>query len=172
LDQLEPTSTPASTNTPTPPTVSGADAYEPNNSFAQAYTLPVATSLKLSTYAGVANFYPVGDEDWYAFYCKDDKRYQVTTSELSGVDTRIEIRNRNNGGVTSNDDGGGGYASLASFQASYNGYYYIRVHNKVSTTGTYNMSVEEVGSPDTATPGPGPTSGDDSCEDNGAFSKA
>jgi hypothetical protein len=58
---------------------------------------------------------------------------------------------------------------LASFQASYDGYYYIRVTNKVDTTGSYDMEVKEVGEPEpeaTSTPGPGADTKADFCEDN------
>ena len=179
IDQLEPTATPRPpTVTPVPTTISAADPYEPNNSYTQVFTLPVTTYLKLSDYLGVATFHtldPNRDEDWYKFWGKEDKWYQITTSALSGVDTRIVIRDRNNNGVTSNDDGGGGYASQVMFEASYDGYYYIRVHNKVNAVGSYDMTFEEIDEPApgaTVTPGPGANSKADSCEENADFSTA
>jgi hypothetical protein len=184
-----PTPTPSNTPTPTPPpSVSGADAYEThdtytdNNSLAHAYPLPVVTSLKLSTYGGIANFHtrdipnpPGRDRDWYRFWAKDGFWYQVATSALSGVDTRVVIYNSSGEQVTSNDDGGEGYGSEVNFEADYDGYYYIYVENKVNTTGTYDMTLEQIGEPvpgATSTPGPGPSSGADDCEDNGDFDKA
>ena len=183
IDQLEPTSTPRPpTNTPPPTAISTADPYEgsPNNNVpARAYVFPVTTYLKLGDYLGVATFHtldPNRDEDWYKFWGKDDKWYQVTTSELNGVDTRLEIfRSDGTSRITSNDDGGGGYASMVAFEATYDGYYYIRVHNKVNAVGSYNMTVEEIGEPApgaTSTPGPGLNSKADPCEENADFSTA
>ena len=55
-----------SITTPTATPQAGEDPYEPNDSQATAYFLPVATSAS----AVDANFYPPGDEDWFAFYVK------------------------------------------------------------------------------------------------------
>ncbi|OQY24482.1 MAG: hypothetical protein B6I34_03555 [Anaerolineaceae bacterium 4572_32.1] len=137
--------------------------------------MPVATSVTLSSLEGLANFYPgQSDEDWFKFWAKNGKWYQVTTSDLSGVDTYLEIRNQNNNVLKGDDDGAGGLASQTSWQATYDGYYYIRVTNKVNTSGTYNMSVQESDAPPadaTATPIT-PSSGIDDCEDNSDFDHA
>jgi len=164
----------APTSTPTPG-AAGDDNYEPNNNSGDAYIMPVATSVTLSTLEGLANFYPgQSDEDWFKFWAKNGKWYQVTTSDLSGVDTYLEIRNQNNNVLKGDDDGAGGLASQTSWQATYDGYYYIRVTNKVNTSGTYNMSVQESDAPPadaTATPIT-PSSGIDDCEDNSDFDHA
>jgi hypothetical protein len=172
-----PTPTPSNTPTPTPPpSVSGADAYEVNNTDGTAYVLPVATSIKLSTLAGYANFHtldPSRDVDWYKVWVKDDWWYQVTTSGLSGVDTYLEVFKTKDGGLKregKNDDGGSGYGSLVSFKADYDGYYFIKVTNKVNTTGTYDMTVQETSAPSATAVGP--ASSADDCEDNGDFDKA
>jgi hypothetical protein len=181
-----PTNTPIPTETPFPTSPSAApDQYEEHNSFTdnnapdRAFVLPATTSLKLSNYLGKATFHtldPNRDEDWYKLWAKDDKWYQVTTSELSGVDTRVVIYKSNGTShVTSNDDGGGGYASQVLFKAKYDGYYYIRVHNKVNATGSYNMTIEESdeATPEpTVTPGPGADTKSDSCENNLDFDHA
>jgi hypothetical protein len=177
-----PTNTPNPSNTPFPTSISTADPYETyygttnNDAFTRAYTMPVTTLLKLSTHLGKANFNTPDDLDWYAFWGKDDKWYEITTSDLSGVDTFLAIY-KDNGTkqITSNDDGGGGLASKVLFKASYTGYFYIRVTNKVNQTGSYDMVVEEFGEPTpepTATLGPGPNSKADSCEDNLDFDHA
>ncbi len=166
------------TLTPTPSGPTSEDAYEPNNNFDEAYELPVVTSVSLDSLEGLASFYPVGDENWFKFWTKAGYWYQATTSELSGIDTYMEIRDRNNAVIESDDDSGGGYASQAQWEAGYNGYYYIRVTNKVETTGEYNLTIGEVSAPATSTPGPSPTPGPglntkaDSCEDNLDFSHA
>lgn len=176
-DTPTPSNTPTPTNTPThtPPPTAVSDPYESNNFFTQTFDLPVTTYIKLGDYLGIPSFHVAGDVDWFAFWCKEDKWYQITTSELNGVDTRVAVRDKDNNYVTSNDDGGGGLASLASFEASYDGYYYIRVHNKVPDTGTYNLTIEEIDEPEpqpTNTPGPGPDVEADSCEENADFSTA
>jgi hypothetical protein len=165
---------PTATPTSTPSTPTEEDDYEPNNSSNEAYELPVVTSVTLKELEGVANFYPTDDEDWFKFWTKDGFWYRATTSELNGVDTHIEIRNKNDEKVESDDDGGGGYASLAEWEAKYDNYYYIGVTNKVETTGSYNLKVEEISAPTTATPvsGPGPDPKADSCENNLDFEHA
>jgi len=169
-----PTASPAPTSTP-PLSVTEKDKYEDNNDKDHAYTLPVATSVTLSSLEGLANFYPdSSDHDWFRFWAKNTKWYQVTTSDLSGVDTYLEIRDQNNNLLKSDDDGGGGLASQTSWQATYDGYYYIRVTNRVNTAGTYNMSIQESDAPPadaTATP-VSPSSGIDACEDNSDFDHA
>ncbi len=159
-----PTDTPIPTQTPIPGTTpSAADGYEPNNSVNETYVLPVVTSVTLYG----LNFYPPGDEDWFRLWAKSGKWYQVTTSDLSGVDTYVEVHDQNNSAVESDDDGGGGYASQVTWSASYDGYYYIRVTNKAGS-GTYNLKVEEASTPTsdpTSTPGPAPTNPDaDRCD--------
>ncbi|MEA3340319.1 MAG: hypothetical protein U9R15_10165, partial [Chloroflexota bacterium] len=170
-----PTPTPTPTSTPLP-SVTEKDAYEDNNNKDQAYELPVSTSVTLSSLEGLANFYPgKSDEDWFKFWAKNDKWYQVTTSNLNGVDTYVDIRDQNNSVIKGDDDGGGGLASRTSWEASYDGYYYVRIINQVNTSGTYDMNVEESDAPPadaTATPGPGPSSEADSCEDNLDFDHA
>lgn len=155
--------TPTPTNTPLGPTPSGGDSYEVNDSFADAYLLPVQTTVTLNG----LNFSPAGDEDWFKLWTKGGKWYQVTTSGLSGVDTYVEIRDRNNTVIYSDDDGGGGYASQVDWQASYDGYHYLRLTNKAGS-GTYNLEVKEINEPDdaaTSTPGPTPSSpGADRCD--------
>jgi hypothetical protein len=160
--------TPTPTNTPMP----GADDYEPNNTRETAYALPIATSANATD----ANFYPSGDEDWFAFYVKSGRYYRASTSNLSGVDTFIEIFNQDGNEIGSDNDAGGGFASKYEWQASYDGYYYVRVTNLVTSDSedTYDLTVAEIGTPPTNTPAPGATavSGVDSCENNFEFDSA
>jgi hypothetical protein len=124
------------------------DDCEPNDSFYEVYDMPIAMSAVLED----LNFYPYGnragpDEDWFAFYVMDGHWYQATTENLIGVDTYMEIRNRNNSVVESDDDDGPGFGSQARWYATYGGYYYIRVINLVATGGpddTYDLTVSEV----------------------------
>jgi len=164
-----------SVTTPTP-TTDPWDEYEPNDRFDEVHNLPVAASATLED----LNFYPYSgragpDEDWFAVYVKNGRWYQATTSGLNNVDTYMEIRNQDNSVVKSSEDEGGGFASLAKWSTSYDGYYYIRIINRIGTSGsddTYDLTVEEVSAAATATPGPSATPGPgpdpeaDSCEDN------
>jgi hypothetical protein len=160
-----PTDTPTPTSTPTrtPTPIPNEDDYEPNDSFSEAHDLPVSTSVTLSD----LNFYSSGGEedmDWFKFWAKDGKWYEARTSDLSGADTKIAIRDRNNGSVASDDDGGEGYASQVTWEARYDGYYYIRLTSKAGQGG-YDLTVEEVGASATDTPGPTPSSPDaDRCD--------
>ena len=133
--------TPTATNTPMP----GKDDYEDNNDMSSAFKLPIAVSAS----ATAASFYPLPDEDWYAFYVKSGRTYRATTSNLIGVDTYLEIFHRNGSRVAKNNDGGGGFASEVEWQTSYSDdYYYIRVTNlgpDSDPDDTYDLTVSEVG---------------------------
>jgi hypothetical protein len=174
LDVFEIATTPTPTNSPTPTSTPqpGADDYEPNDSLTTAYNLPVATSANATD----ANFFPVGDEDWFSFYVKSGRRYRASTSDLVGVDTYLEIYSFDGTLVGANNDGGGGFASKFEWQAGYDGNYYIKVTNLVDSdsTDTYDLTLTEIGAAATATPTPqpAPISGIDSCENNSDFDHA
>jgi hypothetical protein len=166
----EPTPTDTQTPTITPTPLSWGDEYEPNDNFSQAYRLPVEVPIVIDP-----NIYPVNNEDWFKIWAKDGKWYEVTVDNLSGIDSYVEIRNGSNAVVASDDDGAGGYASQVDWGAGYDGYYYIRVINKVGTTGTYDLTVEEISAPGpapTAGPGPGIDDQADNCENNLNFDQA
>jgi len=173
LDIDEFAATPTPTNTPLP----GEDDYEPNNSRTSAYVLPIATSASATD----ANFWPQPDEDWYAFYVKDDREYRASTSNLVGVDTYVEVFDRDGDRVAKDNDGGGGFASKAEWGSSYSDdYYYIRVTNLVDTSeseDTYDLTVSQISESATSTPkptssGPTPIPGADQFEPNFEFDLA
>jgi len=156
--------TPTPTDTPSP---DAWDEYEPNDSFSEVHDIPIATAATLEQinfhpYSG--HFHPYSgragpDEDWFTFYVKAGLSYEATTSNLVGVDTYMEIRDQNNSVIKSSEDEGGGFASQATWQASYDGDYYIRIINRGSSSDsddTYSLTIEQL-SP-TATPTPSPTS--------------
>jgi len=160
--------TPTPTNTPMP----GYDDYEPNNDKDHAYVLPIATAASATD----CNFYPAPDEDWFAFYVKSGRHYRASTGNLIGVDTYLEVYEEDGDKIGSDNDGGGGFASKFEWKASYNGYYYIKVTNLVTSDSddTYDLTISEIGEPATSTPTPvpGPVSGLDDCEDNTTFDRA
>jgi len=142
--------TPTATNTPQP----GSDPYEPNDTRGTAYIFPVVTSASATN----ANFVPSStDQDWFAFYVKSGRRYRASTSNLVGVDTYVEVFDEDGDRVADDNDGGGGFASRAEWEASYDGYYYIKVTNKVDTSkgsDTYDLTVQQIDVTATATPRP------------------
>ncbi|MDY7075749.1 MAG: hypothetical protein SXV54_02380 [Chloroflexota bacterium] len=144
----------AATPTATSTALPGADDYEPNDSMGAAYPFPIATSVSATD----ANFVPSGtDQDWFSFYVKSGRLYRASTSNLSGVDTFVEIFNRDSNRVAYDNDGGGGFASRAEWTASYDGYYYIKVTNQVGISGssdTYDLTVAEISVAATATSAP------------------
>jgi hypothetical protein len=153
--------TPTPTNTPPP----GADPYEPNDVREAAYTFPVATSVSATD----ANFVPsASDQDWFKYYVKDGRRYRASTTNLIGVDTYLEVFDRDGNRKAGDNDSGGGFASKVEWQASYDGYYYIRVTNQVSISesdDTYDLTITEISSSATSTPAPIPTNPDaDRCD--------
>lgn len=158
--------------TPTVTPQPGEDPYEPNNTQSTAYVLPVATSGS----AVNANFYPPGDEDWFAFYVKSGRRYRAATTNLLGVDTFLEVFSRDAVRLGSDNDGAGGFASQYEWTATYDGYYYIRVTNRVTSTSNdrYDLTVAETAAAATGTPEPAPTTraGLDVCENNFGFDAA
>jgi hypothetical protein len=165
--------------TATPEVVTDADDYEPNNSFEEAMadepTLPIQVPILLEL-----TFHTSGDIDYFRFYTKEDRWYQATTSDLNLVDTLVEIYDEDRKRVERDDDGGGGLASKASWEADYDGYYYIVVRNNVSSSGSFDLTLAEISAPATETPGPSPTPGfaptprsqADDCEDNLDFDHA
>lgn len=167
--------TPTPTRTPAPS--ADEDDYEPNNSFEEAQrdetTLPIRVPILLEL-----TFHSVDDIDYFRFYTKEGRWYDATTSDLDLVDTLVEIYDGDRTRVARDDDGAGGLASQAAWKAQYDGYYYIVVRNNVSSRGSYNLTLNEVGAPATATPGPSPTPGAtprtraDECEPNPDFVSA
>jgi len=165
------------TPTVTPRPSADEDDYEPNDTFDEAMaedpTLPIQVPILLEL-----TFHTADDIDYFRFYTKEGRWYQVTTSDLNLVDTLVEIYDEDRTRVARDDDGAGGLASRASWNADYDGYYYMVVQNNVDSQGSYNLTVDEISAPATATPGPSPTPGatprgqSDDCESNGDFGRA
>jgi hypothetical protein len=167
------------TPTATPEVETDEDEYEPNNSFEEAEqdkpTLPIQVPILLEL-----TFHTNDDIDYFRFYTKEDRWYQATTSDLSLVDTLLEIYDEDQRREERDDDGGSGLASQASWEADYDGYYYIVVQNNVASSGSYNLTLTEISAPPTETPGPSPTPGfaptprsqADDCESNLDFHHA
>jgi hypothetical protein len=85
-----------------------------------------------------------------------------------GVDTYLEVFDRDGNRKTGNNDGGGGFASKAEWQSSYDGYYYIKVTNLVTISesdDTYDLTITEISVGATSTPAPSPVNPDaDRCD--------
>ena len=126
---------------PIPPP--GADPYEPNDAMDIAYIFPVVASATATD----LNFIPSDtDQDWFAFYVKTGKTYQAYTENLTGVDTYLEVFDKDGSLVVEDDDSGGGFASKVEWQALYTGFYYIKVTNLIdfsTALDTCDLTVEE-----------------------------
>ncbi len=159
----------AAAATPTPTAPVAPDDYEPNDTFAEAPILPIQVPIVLNL-----TFHVPEDVDFFQFYTKVDRWYQADTSDLVGVDTVVEIYNRDRTRIARDADSGGGFASRVSWEAAYDGYYYIVVRNNVASTGSYDLTITEIAAP---TPGPTPTAPvpraiADDCEPNPSFEMA
>lgn len=162
---------------PSPVPAIDPDDYEPNDNFEEAMaddpTLPIQVPIFLDL-----TFHSAGDVDYFRFYTKQDRWYQATTGDLNLVDTRVEIFNRDQTRIAVDDDGAGGLASQVSWQADYDGYYFVVVQNNVQSSGSYDLTLDQISEPATVTPGPSPTPGAtprasaDECEPNPNFASA
>jgi hypothetical protein len=163
---------PTATPTPTELPAANEDDYEPNENFAQAPALPIQVPILLEL-----TFHSEDDRDYFQFYTKEDRWFQASTSDLNRVDTLLEIYDRDQTRIERDDDGAGGLASEVTWGSEYDGYYYVVVRNNVDSTGSYNLTIDEISAP---TPGPSPTPGvaptprgrADDCEDNLDFERA
>jgi hypothetical protein len=159
--------------TATPEIVTDADDYEPNDRFEDAYELPIRVPITLDL-----TFHASDDNDYFRFYTEEDRWYEATTSEPNNVNTLVKIYDEDKDDVSTGDDGDGDFTSRATWQADYDGYYYVRVQNKAESSGSYDLTLDTISAPATKTPGPSPTPGAtprsqaDDCEDNLDFEHA
>lgn len=122
----------------------GPDAFEVDNTPAQASTIP--TDGTLATH----NFHQAGDNDWSRFSATAGTGYIIETSALgSGSDTVMSLYDTDGTTIiTSDDDSGVGLASRIIWTAPANGTYFVRVrHFNNSAFGpdtNYNLSVTAV----------------------------
>ncbi len=102
--------------------------YEPNNSFDDAKPIFV-------DYDGQAHKFDYAeDEDWLKFYAEKNKTYFINLnldSAVKGVNPAIELYNADNEiEAQLVDFNGAGKGEILSWEATIEGYYYIRVINK------------------------------------------
>ncbi len=157
--------------TSTPGGVILLDAYEPNNSFREAFAVGVGSSTCNAT------FWPIGDLDYFRFLGKSGSRYSIQTKNLAiGIDTVLTVYDTQGNVIATNDDVAevGSLRSQVDFTAGAEGYYYAYVTNKLSldpTNKTYCLDVTEVAQP-TATASQTPIAGADACEFNSTLEYA
>ncbi len=168
-----PTQTPTASLTPTRTPISTpiyVDQYEPNNSFQDAHTTAPGVALPNNT------LWPQGDVDFFRFHAKGGLAYEVLTRDLgAALDTFLRVYDSNGNEIGSNDDGAElSRASLVTFSASRDGFYFAQVTNLNPTDPvgqTYTFEVREILG--TATPTPLPTVASvDNCEPNNTFQTA
>ncbi|PIE82133.1 MAG: hypothetical protein CSA11_01600 [Chloroflexi bacterium] len=156
---------PRPSSTATPSGVVYLDAYEPNNSFSESYSVGVGSRACNIT------FWPSGDVDYFHFFAKRGSTYRVYTNDLSpGMDTVLTLYDSSGQEVARNDDVGvvGTVRSEIQFTAGADGFYYAYITNKDPSdpTGkTYCFGTQET-EPPTPTPSNTPVAGADECEYN------
>ena len=161
----------APANTATPAGIIYLDAYEPNNTFAQAYSVGIGASTCSIT------FWPAGDVDYFSFFAKGGSTYRVYTKDLTpGIDTVLTLYNSSGSQIARNDDVGeiGTVRSQIEFTAGADGVYYAYIINKNPgdpTGKTYCFQVDEIAAP-TAAPSQTPVAGADECEYNSTLEYA
>lgn len=107
------------------------------------------------TVGGTANgqIEEAADQDWFAMTLQAGHTYQINqegspTSAGTLSDTYLRGVYDSSGNLissTSNDDGGSGRNSLVEFTASSNGTYYVSAGAYSSLTGTYKVSLTDLG---------------------------
>ena len=123
------------------PSVS-ADAYEPDNSAAQAQAIVVGGD------AQTHNFHVAGDEDWVRFDAEAGEVHDIWTSNLcSQSDTYLYLYDRDGRTpITANDDGGEGLGSRIEWTAHASGTYFVRVRHysapRYGEETCYDLAVE------------------------------
>ncbi len=126
-----PTPTPTNTSTPTPiPCV--ADAYEPDNTPAQAKGIvPTFGYTQSHSFCGTSAPWET-DEDWVSFAATAPVTLTMATSNLSGgADTILTLYGPDvvttSTQLATDNDGGGGLASRIVYSFTSTGVYYLRV---------------------------------------------
>jgi len=130
----------------------GADAYEPDDSVAQARWITVDAEPQPH------NLHTAGDEDWVRFEAVSGTRYLLTTADLgSQCDTVLDLFEADGATqVAHNDDGGDGWASRIAWQAPDSATYVARVTHRVPTLygayTDYHLGIATAEGPDAFEP--------------------
>lgn len=123
------------------PLVCSEDSSEPDDNYDASSTIyPDSASV-------IRLFDVAQDEDWFELATVSGKEYVIQTSNLAvGVDTVVQVFDRD--GVTlltSDDNSGGGAASRLEWQAPLDGTYFVRVvrasGSAYGCNATYELSV-------------------------------
>ncbi len=145
------TATPTKTPTATP---IHADLYEPNNDFNSATPISVGGSLSNLT------FWPQGDTDYFKFWGKASRTYQVQSTVNPGLDSYMRIYGPAGAGqlLGENDDvEPGNLGSRVIIMAPTDGFYFVELTNRDPTDPvgrTYQLGVDEVPGTPSVTPTP------------------
>jgi hypothetical protein len=168
-DDASPTAT-ATATTGAPPIF--IDAYEPNNSLADAF----ATAASAAQLCDIT-LWPTGDEDYFKFWGRAGSAYEIFTTNLdAGLDTFLTVYDIQGNAIATNDDAQSGVRrSELTITANVDGFYYARIVNQDPSDPadrTYCFGVDEIQLPTaTATGTAGPLAGDE-CEYNSTFETA
>ncbi|HEX5689371.1 MAG TPA: hypothetical protein VFX76_05185, partial [Roseiflexaceae bacterium] len=172
--QAQPTATATPTASPTV-VVSGPDAYEPNNTLAEARPIELGGTIDRLT------FQPESDVDDFVFFVKPDMvglSAIIETAITYGLDTRVRVLRPDGSVVAENDDASpGDKRSYLTLALSESGYLIIEVANaSIAPPGdkTYALQTRLLTSGEAAAqPTPGPEGGKpDAYENNYDFDHA
>ena len=97
-----------------------------------------------------------GDRDFFFFSAERGREYRIETYLGSNSDTVLVLYGPDGGYLVEDDDSGEGGASLLEWVAPSSDTYYIEVSGFESTTGTYQLSLLELGRPATEVTAIGP----------------
>ncbi|MEN8097655.1 MAG: hypothetical protein ABFQ89_01140, partial [Chloroflexota bacterium] len=155
-----PTWTPTPTKTPTS-TPMHSDFYEPNDSCAESSPISVGAYIPMLTFVPLTGSPPDEDKDYYRFWGKTGRIYQVGTAVDVGLDTKISVYGPGIDGplITWNDDAApGDLGSIVTFNSAADAFYCVEVVNLDPAAlqdpigKTYRLWVDEI--PPTSTPLP------------------
>jgi hypothetical protein len=168
-DDPPPTATPTATSGAPPVFV---DAYEPNNSTADAYTT-AADAAKLCS----ITFWPTGDQDYFQFWGRAGSTYEVFTLDLEpGIDTLLTVLDPSGNAMATNDDVAvGNRSSKVYISANTDGFYFARILNRDPSNPADKKYCFEVNEIPPLTPSPTSTlatPAGDACEYNSTFDTA
>ena len=139
-----PTATPTLTPSPTATVGAGPDAYEPDNTCAQARLFTVNGTPQQH------NFHQSTDEDWVGFMAIAGRHYVVETFYLGPIaDTYMYLYRTNcTTVVTENDDGGPGFGSRIEWTADATDMFFVRVRPysaaKTGEGSDYRLRIERI----------------------------
>jgi len=135
--------TPTPTTVPTATPTTAPDAYEVDDTPAQARVISVGGAVQHH------NFHVPGDKDWVTFSAQADQGYRIQTSNLgSRCDTVVDLYDSDANTLIASNDDSGSRASLIDWRAPSSAAYYVRVRqfscNTAGIDTQYDLQVQQI----------------------------